>query len=531
MSKRTPEMSETYFIKTFGCQMNVADTERMESLLSEAGLSRAESPETADVLLINGCSVREKAVHKAVSELGRYQFYKPKFGEEQNPERPQRKPPIIGLGGCVGQLEKDKIFAGAPYLDFVFGPDAIDALPEIVYRVRNGERKLLFTEFDRKDSYSTSTKVQPQKAQAFVNIMKGCDKFCTYCIVPFTRGREKSRTIAEVLDDVAGLVAQGVREITLLGQNVNSFGKGNPNTQGYTPYELHNPIGRVGPQPGEENFPQLLRALDRDPRLEKLRLIRFTSSHPLDFSDELIDCYAPPEKGGVAKLAPQLHLPVQSGSNKVLQKMGRHHKIETYIEQMERLRALRPDVGISTDIIVGFPGETEEDYQATLSLLDRVRYDSIYAFAYSVRPGTRAAKLVDDVPAAEKNRRLNALLKHQLEISLVQNQKRVGKTFEVLIEGESKSEHYKQNFKSQNSNDIRLWRGTTPCGRVVNVLTPSARPLTGMIVPVKVTGATKLALYGELESTYAEGLSGTVLPGLMTALEQEAETAPQEVSS
>jgi putative heme-binding domain-containing protein len=214
--------------------------------------------------------------------------------------------------------------------------------------------------------------VHGAKAQAFVNIMKGCDKYCTYCIVPFTRGREKSRTIREVLDDLNGLVEKGVREVTLLGQNVNSFGKGSPNTEGYEPRELNNPIGKVGPRAGEENFPQLLYAIDRDPRLARLKRIRFTSSHPLDFSDELIACYAPVEQGGVAKLARHLHLPVQSGSNRVLTKMGRHHRIEHYIAQMKRLKELCPGIGLSTDLIVGFPTETEEEFQETLALLDAI---------------------------------------------------------------------------------------------------------------------------------------------------------------
>src|SRR4051812_26415716 len=390
-------MTQKFFIKTFGCQMNVADTERMQALLSERGMKEARSADDAEVIIINGCSVREKAVHKAVSTLGQYHMLQ------------SQKKSIIGIGGCVGQLEKDKLFKRAPYVDFVFGTDTIDNLPEIIHRVENGERHVIYTEFDKSMDYSTETKVFGFKAQAFVNIMKGCDKYCTYCIVPYTRGREKSRTIDEVVNDIARLVATGVQEVTLLGQNVNSFGKGNPNTQKREPVELHNVIGKVGPRAGEENFPQLLRAIDQDPRCAALRRIRFTSSHPLDFSDELIDCYASVENGGVARLAPNLHLPVQSGSNAVLQKMGRHHRIEGYIAQMDRLRELCPDVGLSTDLIVGFPGETEEDFDATLRLLDRVQYDNIYAFAYSPRPGTRAAKLVDDVPAGLKNERLNRL--------------------------------------------------------------------------------------------------------------------------
>ncbi|MGZ3688877.1 MAG: radical SAM protein, partial [Bdellovibrionota bacterium] len=280
----------------------------MAALLSEQGMSEAKEAGDADVIIINGCSVREKAVHKAVSALGELQDLKKKG-----------KGPIIGIGGCVGQLDQGKLFKRAPYLDFVFGTDTLDNLPEIVHRVKKGgERHVVYADFDKSMDYSTETKVQAYKATAFVNIMKGCDKYCTYCIVPFTRGREKSRTIDEVVDDVARLVSHGVREVTLLGQNVNSFGKGNANLRAREPQELHNVIGKVGPRGGEENFPQLLRALDTDPRCAALKRIRFTSSHPLDFSDELIDCYAPASLGGVKRLAAHLHLPVQSGSNRVL---------------------------------------------------------------------------------------------------------------------------------------------------------------------------------------------------------------------
>lgn len=463
--------------------MNVSDSERMAALLSEQGMGPTENPQEAEVLIINGCSVREKAVHKAVSALGGLQDLK-KNG----------RGPLIGIGGCVGQLDKEKLFKRAPYLDFVFGTDTIDNLPEIVHRVRNGERHIIYTEFDKSMDYSTETKVLKPQAQAFVNIMKGCDKYCTYCIVPYTRGREKSRTIDEVVSDVARLVAMGVREVTLLGQNVNSFGKGNPNLKKREPQELHNVIGKVGPKAGEENFPQLLRAIDQDPRCQELKRIRFTSSHPLDFSDELIQCYAPVEKGGVARLSPHLHLPVQSGSNQVLQKMGRHHKIESYIAQMDHLRELCPDVGLSTDLIVGFPTETDEDFEETIRLLDRVQFDNIYAFAYSPRPGTRAAKMQDDVPDDVKNARLNRLLQHQLKIAETRYASRVGKTMEILVEGEAKH----QNFK-KDTDSGRVWNGRTGCNRVVNFMSDSPRNLTGKFIQVKIVGSTSLSLRGEFE--------------------------------
>lgn len=471
-------------VKTFGCQMNVADTERMIALMGEQGMTPTENPADADLIIINGCSVRDKAVHKAVSYLGEQQILK---------RGPNAKNPVIALGGCVGQLDKGEVFKRAPYLDFVFGPDAIDQLPEMVHRAQSGQRHFVQVEFDKTLAYSTNTKVHGAKAQAFVNIMKGCDKYCTYCIVPFTRGREKSRTISEVLDDLAGLVEKGVREVTLLGQNVNSFGKGNPNTGGYEPSELNNPIGKVGPRAGEENFPQLLYAIDRDPRLARLKRIRFTSSHPLDFSDELIACYAPVEQGGVAKLARHLHLPVQSGSNRVLTKMGRHHRIEHYIAQMKRLKELFPGIGLSTDLIVGFPTETEEEFQETIALLDAIEYDNIYAFAYSPRPGTRASRMEDDVPGETKNRRLNELLAHQLKIAKKTYAARVGQVMEVLVEGIAKN----QNLIPEGGTG-RVWTGRTSCNRVVNFIDDSARNHLGRFLSVRITGSTSLSLSGEL---------------------------------
>jgi len=445
--------SKFYFINTFGCQMNVADTERMEALLQESGMKRVDSPEQSDLIIVNGCSVREKAVHKAVSVLGRYRKIKK-----------ENKKPLIGLGGCVGQLEKDSIFLRAPYIDFVFGPDAIDELPEIIYQVENGGKHLVYTDFDSSARYSTETKISEGKTQAFVNIMKGCDKYCTYCIVPFTRGREKSRTIDEVVDDISRLVEQGVLEVTLLGQNVNSFGKGNANLKQREPSSLTSPIGRVGPGEEDENFPQLLRAIDEDSRCQNLKRIRFVSSHPLDFSDELVLCYAPVEKGGVRRLATHLHLPVQSGSNRVLRKMGRKHKIQTYIEQMDQLKRLNPEIGLSTDLIVGFPTETKEEFEETLGLLDRMQFDSVYAFAYSPRPGTRAAKLEDDVSLTEKKRRLNQLLDHQTKIGEKRYSSRIGRVMEVLVEGLAKSQ---RAGKVSEGESREVWNGRTSCNRIM----------------------------------------------------------------
>ncbi len=484
-------------VKTFGCQMNVADSERMLALMVEKGMVPTSEVKEADLIIINGCSVRDKAVHKAVSFLGEQQVLKNKHhGKNNRGVVVTRKPPIIALGGCVGQLDKGEIFARAPYLDFVFGPDAIDHLPELVHKAEMGEKHFVQTVFDKTLAYSTSTKVHGAKAAAFVNIMKGCDKYCTYCIVPFTRGREKSRTINEVMEDLVDLVSKGVREVTLLGQNVNSFGKGNENVNGYEPKELHNVIGKVGPRAGEENLPQLIYAIEREPRLAKLKRLRFTSSHPLDFSDELIECFVK-----CTKLAKHLHLPVQSGSNRVLTKMGRHHQIEHYISQMKRLKQLVPEVGLSTDLIVGFPTETEEEFQETIKLLDAVQYDNIFAFAYSPRPGTRAAKMDDDVPASVKNRRLNELLQHQLVISKKMYSDRIGQVMEVMVEQIAKT----QNMIHEGETG-RVWTARTTCNRPVNFIDHTNRNYLGQFLTVKITGATSLSLSGELihDPSFAE---------------------------
>jgi tRNA-2-methylthio-N6-dimethylallyladenosine synthase len=427
--------------------MNVNDTERMSVLLSDMGAVESETIQDADYVILNGCEVRDKAVQKMLSKLGELKSGK-------------KKGKLIGVGGCVGQLDGPKLFSRNPHLDFVFGTDTIDHLPEIIGEVEGGARKVVYNDFDKGRDYSTETKVFHRSASAFVNIMKGCDKFCSYCIVPFTRGREKSRPIAEVAQDIKRLALLGVQEITLLGQNVNSYGKGN-----------------------RETFPQLLRALDAE--VPQLRRLRYTSSHPVDFSDDLIACY-----GEVRALCNQLHLPVQSGSNSVLARMYRHYKIEQYYEQIAKWRERCPDGGLSTDMIVGFPGETEEDFEATMKLLEDMRYDVVYSFSYSPRPGTKAYKLVDDIPDEVKHERLLRFQKRAIEIAAENNQKKVGRIMDVLVEGKNKP---LKNSTSQN-----IFVGRTTCGRVVNFPYEGPRDLTGKFIDVKIERATGLALTGEM---------------------------------
>lgn len=451
MQNASPEtQGKSFYIKTFGCQMNVADTERMSVLLAQTGAHPVSSAEQADIVILNGCEVRDKAVHKMISALG----------EITAEKRAKKQDRVIGVGGCVGQLDGAKLFKKNPHIDFVFGTDTIDHLPEIVHEVESGRRHVVYNEFDKTRDYSTDTKIYHQSASAFVNIMKGCDKFCSFCIVPFTRGREKSRGISEIYSDVQRLVLLGVREITLLGQNVNSYGKGN-----------------------SETFPQLLRALDE---IRDLKRLRFTSSHPIDFSDDLINCY-----GSVRALCNQLHLPVQSGSNAVLDKMHRHYKIEAYYEQIRKWRSRCPDGGLSTDMIIGFPTETEEDFELTMKLLEDMRYDIVYSFAYSPRPGTKAAKLQDDVPKEVKHARLLRFQKRAVEISRENNQRFVDRSMEVLVEGRTKS---LKNSPSQN-----MFTGRTTCGRVVNFAYDGPRELKGQFVDVQIEKATGLALSGKIQ--------------------------------
>lgn len=437
-----------FFIKTFGCQMNTADTERMSVLLADLGAASTDKVEQADIVILNGCEVREKAVNKALSSLGTLKSLK-------------TKRQLIGMGGCVGQLDGAKLFERNPHLDFVFGTDKIDQLPEILGEVAAGNKHVVYNEFDKGRDYSTETKIYNHKASAFVNIMKGCDKFCSFCIVPFTRGREKSRPIVEVVSDVQRLVLTGAKEITLLGQNVNSYGKGN-----------------------DETFPELLKAIDE--KVPNLKRLRFTSSHPIDFSDELINCY-----GSIKALCNQLHLPVQCGSNAVLDKMHRHYKIETYYEQIRKWRERCPEGSLSTDIIVGFPTETDADFEMTMKLLEDMRFDMVYAFAYSSRPGTKAAKLKDDVPLVVKKQRLLRFQKRAVEIANENNQKKVGTVLTVLVEGRAKP--------LKNSTEKSIYTGRTSCGRIVNFPYDGPRTLIGEIIGVTIVRATGLALTGKIE--------------------------------
>ncbi|MEE3360385.1 MAG: tRNA (N6-isopentenyl adenosine(37)-C2)-methylthiotransferase MiaB [Pseudomonadota bacterium] len=365
------------YIKTYGCQMNVYDSERMSEALSGEGYVPTDSPEDADMILLNTCHIREKAAEKVYSELGRYKGLKA--------EKPDLK---IGVAGCVAQAEGEEIMRRQPMVDLVVGPQSYHRLPELEAKARSGERAL-DTDFPEEDKFE-HLKSRPKASRgptAFLTVQEGCDKFCAFCVVPYTRGAEVSRPASRVLDEARDLVERGVREITLLGQNVNAYhGAGTD---------------------GDWGLARLIYALADIDGLER---IRFTTSHPNDMDDDLIEAHA-----NCSKLMPYLHLPVQAGSDKILKRMNRQHTAESYIKLMERLREARPDLHVSGDFIVGFPEETEEDFQDTLNLIKTVKYGSAFSFKYSPRPGTPAAER-PQVPEDEKNdrlQRLQALLSQQ----------------------------------------------------------------------------------------------------------------------
>ncbi|MFK8136772.1 MAG: tRNA (N6-isopentenyl adenosine(37)-C2)-methylthiotransferase MiaB [Bdellovibrionales bacterium] len=381
------------FITTYGCQMNVNDSERMFSLLEMQNYEEVKKPDQADLIIINSCSVREKPVHKVHSEVGRYRELK-----KENPSL------IIGVGGCVGQQEKKKLLADIPLLDFVFGPDNIDNLPNLISEVRQKDDRIAKAKFDYQSPYQVETLVRNPGVSTFVNITKGCDNFCTFCVVPFTRGRERSRALKDLIGDVQTLVKRGVKEVTLLGQNVNSY------------------TSECG-----ANFAQLMKAVAEDTDVER---IRFTTSHPKDFDQELCDVLQAHRE----KLCDYIHLPVQSGSSLVLDRMNRRYTREHYLEKIQMIKETIPDVSLSTDIIVGFPGETDQDFEDTMSIVHEVAYETIFAFKYSPRPFTKAARFEDQVDEKIKSERLTRLFAEHRDLAFELVKKYNGMTLDVLVE-------------------------------------------------------------------------------------------------
>ncbi|MDB5036502.1 MAG: modification enzyme MiaB family [Bacteriovoracaceae bacterium] len=407
------------YIQTYGCQMNEYDTAQMLQILALKGFEKVQSAEAADLILINSCSVREKSEVKALSILGRYAQLK-----QKDPQK------VIGFGGCVGQTEGAKLVKKYPFLDFSFGTNNYRDLPEMLKPFEDR-----FGNEDETEILLPSSKPEA-KSQAFITITNGCDKFCSYCIVPFTRGREVSRSPEEIIREAAALVQKGVREIMLLGQNVNSYwGK--------------NKFGSF------TSLFQLLQLFqdESEKSLKGLVRLRYTTSHPRDFDEDLARAHR-----DLPILCEYLHLPFQSGSDQVLRKMRRFYTADTYLKKMEMVKKYRPDIALSTDVIVGFPGESRKDFEDTLKVMREVEFDNVYAFNYSPRPYTRSADWEDDVSLEEKSDRIQELITLQRATSLKKYQEDIGQTVEIMLEGPSK-------------NNSLYWTGRTRKNRVVHIPT------------------------------------------------------------
>jgi tRNA-2-methylthio-N6-dimethylallyladenosine synthase len=394
-------MAGLLYIKTFGCQMNEYDSSKMQDVLEAAnGMTRTDNPAEADILLVNTCSVREKAQEKVFSLLGEWRLLKQ--------ERPHV---VIGVGGCVASQEGDGITSRAPFVDLVFGPQTLHRLPDMLEGLRKSGRSQIDISFPEIEKFDRLPPARADGATAFVSIMEGCSKYCTFCVVPYTRGEEINRPFEQVLQEVHELASQGVREVTLLGQNVNAYAG---EMEDGTAADLATLIHFVAAIDGVER-------------------IRFTTSHPLEFNDSLIEAYA-----NVPKLNNFLHLPVQSGSDRILAAMKRGHTVLEYKQKIRKLRAVRPDICISTDIIVGFPGETDEDFMATMNLVADVGFDQSFSFLYSRRPGTPAASLPNEVPHDVKQQRLELLQQRLNTQARAISQRMVGSTQRVLVERPAK---------------------------------------------------------------------------------------------
>ncbi len=443
-------MSKKVFIKTFGCQMNEYDSDKMADVLGAAqGYEKTDDVEQADLILFNTCSVREKAQEKVFSDLGRVQHLK-------------KKGVKIGVGGCVASQEGAEIIRRAPYVDVVFGPQTLHRLPELLNAREAQNRSQVDISFPEIEKFDHLPPAKVEGATAFVSIMEGCSKYCSYCVVPYTRGEEVSRPFEDVLVEIAGLADQGVKEVNLLGQNVNAW---------------RAPMGGTAET---ADFATLLEYVADIPGIER---IRYTTSHPNEFTPSLIAAY---EK--LPKLVSHLHLPVQHGSDRILMAMKRGYTAMEYKSTVRKLRAIRPDMSISSDFIVGFPGETEDDFSRMMKLIEDIGFDNSFSFIFSPRPGTPAANLHDDTPHDVKLRRLQAL-QAVIETKLKQiSASRVGTVQRILVEGPSKR-------------DAEELMGRTECNRVVNFKAP--KRLIGQMLDVSITSALHYSLRGEVVTVAA----------------------------
>ena len=437
-------MQKRVYIETYGCQMNEHDSEQILRLLERSNYLETEDAQEADLILVNTCSVREKPEQKVYSALGRFKRLKEERGT------------IIGVAGCVAQQEGQRLLDRIPYLDMVIGTHAIPLIPQMLERVEVIGEKVCKTDFDTEgkhlDAFLPRGPVSVVKS--YVTIMQGCNHFCSYCIVPYVRGRERSRPSQEIVDEANHLTKRGVKEICLLGQNVNSYGKGLKE---------------------EIKFPGLLSMLDGIGGIER---IRFTTSHPQDLSEELIQAH-----GGLKKLCEHIQLPFQSGSNRILKAMHRGYTRESYLEKIDRLKEVCPSIAITADVMVGFPGEEEKDFEETLDLMEKVRFDDLFSFKYSPRKETKAARLGEQVEEKVKQERLSILQGIQREITLQKNQGLEGRVEEALVEGHSK----------QRAQDVA---GRTRTNKIVNF--EGDLKLTGKLVPVRIVKAYPHSLRGEI---------------------------------
>ncbi len=450
-------MSKKVFIRTFGCQMNEYDSDKMSDVLRAAeGYEATDDVEQADLILFNTCSVREKAQEKVFSDLGRVKHLK-------------KKGVLIGVGGCVASQEGAAIIERAPYVDLVFGPQTLHRLPQMIEQRQSQKRPQVDISFPEIEKFDHLPPARVQGASAFVSIMEGCSKYCSYCVVPYTRGEEVSRPFDDVLTEVAGLADQGVREVTLLGQNVNAY------------------RGRMGDVGEIADFALLLEYVGDIPGIDR---IRYTTSHPNEFSQRLIDVYA-----RVPQLVDHLHLPVQHGSDRILMAMKRGYTALEYKSTIRKLRAVRPDISLSSDFIVGFPGETDDDFLRTMKLIDDVGFDASFSFIFSPRPGTPAANLHDDTPKAAKLVRLQALQAAIEENVRTISASRVGTAQRILVEGRSRK-------------DAGELMGRTECNRIVNFDGgPQASRLIGQMIDITITSALPHSLRGSLMTRDAPPLN------------------------
>jgi tRNA-2-methylthio-N6-dimethylallyladenosine synthase len=414
---------------TYGCQMNKYESERMAGILVGLGYEMTDEVQGADLILLNTCSIRDKAEQKVYSQLGHLRWLK-----RENPQL------IVGVCGCVAQQEGERIQQRVPYVDLVFGPQNIPKLPTLLARVQSHRRQIS----DLADNPLWDEQLFPLRRdhpfQAWVTVMQGCDKFCTFCVVPYTRGREQSRPAAAIVREVRELAAQGYKEVTLLGQNIDSYGKRSPEGK-----DLADLLEMIHP-------------------IDGLQRIRFITSHPRDFTDKLIQTV-----GALDKVCEYIHLPVQAGSNAVLKRMHRGYTREDYLMRIERLRTYVPDVALSTDVIVGFPGESDADFEQTRQLVEAVEFDSMYLFKYSPRPGTKAATFADQVPEAVKSERFNTLLAIQEAIQLRRNRARVGRCEEVLVEGPSKKGSVQLTGRTRQNRPVNFVGHPSLTGSLVTV--------------------------------------------------------------